>query len=135
MKAGNFIKKWLRHRCFFCEFCEIFKGIYFWEHLQTAAFVFQIEMEKHGIEELFKGATKLNSMPFSCVVIILFNAGLNNSAFSAYFFTEVFRLSVFYFFCLLCFEFEVIDFLDNICVIIVYIGTKYSVILFSQNSF
>ena len=44
---------------------------------------------------------------------------------------------LFLFFCLICFEFKVtfVDFLYNICVIIVYIGSKCSVILFPSNIF
>ena len=35
LKACNFIKKRLQHKC--CEYCEIFKNTCFEEHLQTAA--------------------------------------------------------------------------------------------------
>ena len=74
----------------------------------------------------------------SCVVIIFFNMDLSKSVFFTYSFRKlVFRLSVFYDFFLLYFEFNVIlvDLVCNIYVIIVYIGTKYSVVLISPKSF
>ena len=72
-------------------------------------------------------------MGYSCVVVILFNMSLYKSAFSDYFFGKpVFHLFVFCVFCLLCFEFDVIfKILYNIFAIIVYIGSKCSIILFS----
>ena len=86
----------------------------------------------------FKGATKLYFMLSSIVVIILLDTDLYQSAFSVYSFKKlVFRLSVFFVFYLFCFEFDFIfgHFSDNICVIIVDIGTKSSVVLFSPRSF
>ena len=58
--------------------------------------------------------------------------------FSNYFLKKlVFCLSVFRVLCLFCLEFDVIfaDFLYNICVNIVYIGTKCSVVLISPRFF
>ena len=34
------LQKRLRYKCFFCDFCEIFKNNYFEGHLRTAASVF-----------------------------------------------------------------------------------------------
>ena len=42
LEDWNCIKKRLQHRCFFCEYCKIFKNTYFEEHLRTAAFVLLI---------------------------------------------------------------------------------------------
>ena len=64
--------------------------------------------------------------------------GLDKSAFSTYSFKKSGScLLVFYVFHLFCFEFHVIfvDFLNHVCIIIAYVGTKYSVILFSTRSF
>ena len=36
-QAYNFIKKETLAQVFFCEFCEIFKNIFFTEHLRTTA--------------------------------------------------------------------------------------------------
>ena len=72
----------------------------------------------------FREATKLHFMHFSCMVIILFNTDLRKSAFTIYSFKKVvFRLFVFYVFCLFYFEFYIIfgDILINICGIIIYI--------------
>ena len=84
---------------------------------------------------------KLYFMHFSCVVIILFNAEVTILLKSAFFVIHsfkklVFRLSAFYVFCLFCFELDIIlvNFLYNICVVIVYIDTKCSVILFLPKS-
>ena len=84
---------------------------------------------------------KLYLMHSSCAVIILFNAEviiLLNSAFSVIhsFKKLVFRLSAFYVFCFFCFELDItlVNFLYNICVVIVYIDTKCSVILFLPKS-
>ena len=50
LRPATLLKKRLQHRCFpvmfFCEYCEIFKNIYFVEHLPTAAFV----LGTHAIE-------------------------------------------------------------------------------------
>ena len=84
--------------------------------------------------------TKLHFMHSSCMVIIFFNTDLRKSAFTIYSFKKlVFRLFVFCFLsilfrircCLFYFELYIIfaDFLINICAIIIYIGTKCSVIL------
>ena len=52
--------------------------------------------------------TKLHFMHSSCMVIIFFNTDLRKSAFTIYSFKKlVFRLFVFYVFCLFCFEFDV----------------------------
>ena len=37
LQACNFIKKALQHRYFSCEICNIFKNIYFEEHLRATA--------------------------------------------------------------------------------------------------
>ena len=37
VKACNFIKKETLAQVFSCEFCEIFKNIYFLEHLRATA--------------------------------------------------------------------------------------------------
>ena len=52
--------------------------------------------------------TKLHFMHSSCMVIIFFNTDLRKSAFTIYSFKKlVFRLFVFYVFCLFYFEFDV----------------------------
>ena len=56
-----------------------------------------------------KGATKLYFMHYSCVVFILSNLDLYKSGFPTYSFENlVSDLSVFFFFCLFCFELAVI---------------------------
>ena len=70
----------------------------------------------------------------------LSNTDWQKSTFSTYFCRKiVYGLSVFYIFCLFCFEVDVIcqslNFLHIICVIIVYEGTKWSVIFFSLREF
>ena len=64
------------------------------------------------------------------VVLVLLKADLYKSIFS----THSFEKLVFHLF---CFEFDVmfVDFFYNICVIIVYIGTKFFLILFSSKGF
>ena len=37
LQVYNFMKKRLRHRCFLCEYCELFKNTYFGKHLETTA--------------------------------------------------------------------------------------------------
>ena len=61
-------------------------------------------------EHMFKGAAKSNFMYYSCVVNILFNTDLYESAFSSNSFKKlVFCLSVvFCVFCPFCFQFDVI---------------------------
>ena len=84
-------------------------------------------------------ATKLNFIHSSCVVITLLSTDLCKSAFSTYSFNKlVFRLSeCSEFFCLFCFELNVIflGFIYDVCVIIIYIGTTCSVILLSPRNF
>lgn len=83
----------------------------------------------------FKKARKLYFMHSLCMVIILFN----RSAFSTYSLKNlgffVFLCSMFFY--LYCLEFSVIfgHFLENIFVIIFYIGTKCSRKLFSPRRF
>ena len=70
-----------------------------------------------------------------CAVIVLLTSDLYKTSFSTYSFKKpVFRLSVFYVFCLFGFEFDGI-FVDFSCTINVYMGTKYCVILFSPKGF
>ena len=85
-----------------------------------------------NVETLFmlKELMKLYFMHYSCMVIILFTLGLDKSTFSTYNFKNLdFRLSMFCVFCLCCFEVRVTLTFFNIYVIIVYIGTKGSLIL------
>ena len=44
LQMCNFIKKSLHHE-FFCEYCKIFKNIYFEEHLIKAASVTTIDIQ------------------------------------------------------------------------------------------
>ena len=78
----------------------------------------------------FKGATKLYSTHCSCVVTILFNAGLYKSAFSTDSFGKLVACtSVPFALCPIPWNFHKPY---NICMIIVYmIGVRYSVFLFS----
>ena len=77
----------------------------------------------------FKGATKLYFTHYSCGVIILYNTGLEKSAFSPYSFGKlVFRLFVFSAYTVFLFYLRK---LYKIYIIIVFINVSYSVILFS----
>ena len=80
---------------------------------------------------MLKELMKLYFMHYSCMVIILFTPGLDKSIFSTYNFKNLdFRLFMFCVFCLCCFEVKVTFIFFNICIIIAYIGTKGSLILF-----
>ena len=71
------------------------------------------------------------------VVLIFFNTDFYRSVFSTYFLKKLFfRLSALYVFCPYDLEFNVIfeDFIENICVVIFYIGAKCSAILFSPKN-
>ena len=50
LKACNFIKKALP-QAFFCEILEIFKNIYFADHLKTAAFVHGKTQKLHNLKK------------------------------------------------------------------------------------
>ena len=82
-------------------------------------------------DDVFKGATKLYFTRYSWLVIILFNTGLDKSAFFTYSFGKlVFRLRAFSVFSASSvFRFH----LNNIYITIVYISVRNSVILFSLN--
>ena len=59
LKACNFIRKRLQHRCWVlqhtCEYCQIFKNTYFEEHLQNGCFcdsAASLELKKNWIKAL-----------------------------------------------------------------------------------
>ena len=80
--------------------------------------------------QVFKGATNLNFMRYLCVVIILFNTDLYESAFPSYSFKNLaLRFSVFCIFCLFYFELDVIY---NICLMKVGLSPSKKTVLFAS---